>query len=487
LTGLQWLICDANQLTALDVSALKQLRSLECYNNQLTALDVSGLKQLQALKCYNNQLTALDVSGLTNLQGLDCSYNNMTSTADVTGWIGGEGWMFDPQHSATSPALTLSESTLNMSGGGMNSIRVVSNIDWTAVSDAAWLTVSPASGSNSGTLTVTAEANTVNSVRIATVTVSGNGITRTITVAQLAVAPPVLTVPVDRLSFETAGGMQTVFVSCNTTWTAVSDAEWFSVSPASGRSNGELIVIVGANPGYARTETVRITAGGLVRTIAVTQAAAQQVIVEPEPPVDNHGAIEVSLEIPVNELFSITFTLRLPAGFILDPDATALVSELLSGYQLVITPTGDGGWRFEIKPQAGLRSGDATAFQKVINIAYTINPESVPAGDYAVKITDVDLTLNSGETVHQDEISVPVHVTPAGNEAVDAAKITCVGALLTVNTPAAEQINVYSLSGARIYSVQKDAGAATFRLSGLPDGVYIVTGSSGWSKKVITN
>jgi hypothetical protein len=324
----------------------------------------------------------------------------MTSTADVTGWIGGKNWVFDPQNSAPSPSLTLSTSTLNVAAtGGTNSVTVTSNIGWTAVSDAAWITVAPASGANSGTLTVT----------------------------------------------------------------------------------------VAANPGYARIDSVRITDGGLVHTIAVTQAAAQQVIVEPEPPVDNHGTIEVSLEIPVNELFSITFTLRLPAGFILDPDATALVSELLSGYQLIITPTEDGGWRFEIKPQTSRRSDGETAYQKVVNIAYTISPESAPAGDYAVKLTDVDLTMNSGETVHRDEITVPVRVTSTGNAVIDAATVVYAGGLLTVNTPAVEQISIYSLSGARIYSVQKEAGTATFDLNRLPAGVYIVTGSSGWNRKIMNS
>jgi hypothetical protein len=58
---------------------------------------------------------------------------------------------------------------------------------------------------------------------------------------------------------------------------------------------------------------------------------------------------------------------------------------------------------------------------------------------------------------------------------------------LTVRSPSAEQIRVYSLSGTLLYSVQKDAGEANFDVGRLPKGVLIIRGSSGWVKKVIRN
>jgi hypothetical protein len=55
---------------------------------------------------------------------------------------------------------------------------------------------------------------------------------------------------------------------------------------------------------------------------------------------------------------------------------------------------------------------------------------------------------------------------------------------LTVNTLQAEQVVVYSSGGAPVYRERKAAGAVTFRLNRLPQGVYIVHGSSGWTRKV---
>ena len=386
---------------------------------------------------------------------------------------------------APAPALSVSPAALNVAAaGGPATVTVTSNVGWTTGVSSSWLTVSPSSGTNNGVITVTVAANTTTGVRTGDIAVYNGAVSDTIRITQAAA--PALTVSADTLSFEAAGGTQSVSVSSNTEWTADSDATWITVAPASGANNGTLTVTAAANPGYARADTVSVFAGGFVRKILVTQAAAQQIVVEPEPPVDNRGTIEVALEIPVNELFSITFTLRLPAGFILDQNATSLVSGLLSGYRLSITPTESGGWRFEITPQTALRNGDETVYQKVVNIVYTIAPESVPAGDYAVKLTDVNLQMNSGETVHRDEITVPVHVTSTGNAAVDATAVSYANGLLTVNTPVAEQITVYSVSGARIYSAPKEAGKATFDLSRLAKGVYIVTGNA-WTRKIINN
>ena len=83
-TALESLWCNNNQLTSLDVSGCTALRSLGCENNQLTSLDVSGCTALRFLDCYDNQLTSLDVSGCTALRSLDC-YDNQLTSLDVSG------------------------------------------------------------------------------------------------------------------------------------------------------------------------------------------------------------------------------------------------------------------------------------------------------------------------------------------------------------------------------------------------------------------
>ncbi|MCL1933374.1 MAG: leucine-rich repeat protein [Candidatus Azobacteroides sp.] len=89
---------------------------------------------------------------------------------------------------AGSPALSVSPTALSFAASGeQKSFSITSNTNWTAGSNADWLTVSPTSGSNNGTVTATATANTATTQRTATITVSGTGVAaQTINVTQAA-------------------------------------------------------------------------------------------------------------------------------------------------------------------------------------------------------------------------------------------------------------------------------------------------------------
>ncbi len=78
-TALTHLDCGINQLTNLDVSGATDLYFLQCQSNQLTTLDVSTNTALQYLYCYSNQLTSLDVSNDTTLKELHCQDNQLTN------------------------------------------------------------------------------------------------------------------------------------------------------------------------------------------------------------------------------------------------------------------------------------------------------------------------------------------------------------------------------------------------------------------------
>ena len=82
LNALQWLHCGGNRLTTLNVQGFNSLQELWCYhNNQLTALDVQGCSALKELYCSYNRLTALNVQGLTSLRRIDCETNQLTADA----------------------------------------------------------------------------------------------------------------------------------------------------------------------------------------------------------------------------------------------------------------------------------------------------------------------------------------------------------------------------------------------------------------------
>ncbi len=93
---------------------------------------------------------------------------------------------YDPANSTPTNTLSVSPTSLSYTvNGESKTVTVTCNTSWTATSSASWLTVSPASGSNNGTITARASANTAASQRTATITVSANGVTsQTISVTQ---------------------------------------------------------------------------------------------------------------------------------------------------------------------------------------------------------------------------------------------------------------------------------------------------------------
>lgn len=116
--------------------------------------------------------------------------NNSTEerTATITIEAGEDTKTVTVTQAAFVTELTLSQTSLSFEDvASTGSFTVTSNVYWDASSDQTWLTLSPNSGSPSSYasgVTVNVEANTSNDERTATITVTGNGITRTIAVTQ---------------------------------------------------------------------------------------------------------------------------------------------------------------------------------------------------------------------------------------------------------------------------------------------------------------
>jgi len=84
---LDYLKCNSNPLTSLDVTQNVSLTFLHCYNMQLASLDVSNNILLTELSASSNQLTMLDVSANTALNILDCSSNSGLTSLNLSNSI----------------------------------------------------------------------------------------------------------------------------------------------------------------------------------------------------------------------------------------------------------------------------------------------------------------------------------------------------------------------------------------------------------------
>ena len=171
-------------------------------------------------------------------------------------------------------SVSLTSLSLAAAGGSTGTFDVNSDTDWTVSSNQTWLTVNPASGSNNGTVTVTAQQNNTGAARTATVTVSATGVTsKTVTVTQA----PVLAVYPTEITLGAAENSSSTFnIASSRSWTVSSDQTWLTVNPTSGSNNGTVTVTAQQNnTGAARTATVTVSATGVTpRTVTVAQSGS---------------------------------------------------------------------------------------------------------------------------------------------------------------------------------------------------------------------
>ena len=169
--------------------------------------------------------------------------------------------------------------SISNTGGG--------TLSWTASDNAAWLTLSPASGTGNGTVTLTVATGTLTAATYSgTITLAATGassmtvpVTFTVTTAPV---PPTIGASPTSLSFtaQQGGGnpiAQTLNIS-NTgggtlSWSASPDTTWLAVSPASDTGNGAATVSATTGILTAGSYTGKITlsaTGASSMTVSVT-------------------------------------------------------------------------------------------------------------------------------------------------------------------------------------------------------------------------
>jgi hypothetical protein len=149
------------------------------------------------------------------------------------------------------------------------SVAVMSNTDWIVSNAVGWISMSANNGSGNAVLNIAIAAN-MGVARSATITVAAGSIERTIYVSQ-AMPADLLSLGSDTLSSTAYGDTLSVSLTCNTAWTVSSPIGWVVVNPPNGNGNGVLEMVIEPNPGAARSATITVTAGSIIRTIYVSQ------------------------------------------------------------------------------------------------------------------------------------------------------------------------------------------------------------------------
>ena len=194
-----------------------------------------------------------------------------SGTASRTGTITAAGQTITVTQAGQTCSYTVSSTSVSSSAaGGAQSATVTAaaGCSWTAVSNAAWISVTAGStGSGNGTVSYAVDANTATASRTGTIAVAGE----TITVTQAGQACSYIVSPTS-VSSSAAGGAQsaTVTAAAGCSWTAVSNTAWVSVSAGSSGSGNGTVATPSMRTPRPRRAPERVTVAG--QTVTVTQA-----------------------------------------------------------------------------------------------------------------------------------------------------------------------------------------------------------------------
>ncbi len=172
---------------------------------------------------------------------------------------------------------------------GKGTVVIESNLQWTASSDAEWITVDNGFGNHKGTFEFFVAANTTPNERSGKITITSNdGIVSTTVLVRQTSEGTQLVLGKDAVSFTKYAGEYLMSIACNGPWEVASSADWCTVDPTSGDGNGAFkITVEENNTGADRVATITVLteADGKteVHQIEVSQSASNAaLVVSPE-------------------------------------------------------------------------------------------------------------------------------------------------------------------------------------------------------------
>ena len=178
--------------------------------------------------------------------------NPTTETRSTTVTVSGVGvatQTITVTQNGQTPNLLVSSNAISIgaSNGSKQTINIASNIDWTVTCDQSWLTLSSASGSKSGEITLTALLNSTIVTRTAKVEISGKGVTSQIVEVAQDAGTPLLSVSVSQLTLSSPLNTATFTIVSNTSWEVLSNQTWLKASMLNGSGNATITLTAESN------------------------------------------------------------------------------------------------------------------------------------------------------------------------------------------------------------------------------------------------
>jgi hypothetical protein len=197
--------------------------NLECYPKDILASDLNKDNYPELIIANYNRPNIILGNNLGQIEPIPVWQSVVTDpTINIREFINADGekrLLFGKSREGTlefynvnpsnSNTLSVTPNIQNINYHAGNKLfNINSNTIWSVTNDAPWLTVSPTNGSGNGILNVIFTANTLSSSRVATITISGNGVSsQSLTINQEGISltlPILTTVDISKITKTTA-------------------------------------------------------------------------------------------------------------------------------------------------------------------------------------------------------------------------------------------------------------------------------------------
>jgi M6 family metalloprotease-like protein len=164
--------------------------------------------------------------------------------------------------SAVGPYIDFQPGPISMAftNGSTNNVLLSSNVNWTISNTASWLGVSPLSGSNMSSLTLTSlSANTTGAPRSTWIYATDGTVKDSVEIIQLDGISPNLSLSKSIITLAPPSGSNDFFdVTSNVSWSFSGVPAWLTMNPTTGSNNATISVTANSvnNTGLTRTATV---------------------------------------------------------------------------------------------------------------------------------------------------------------------------------------------------------------------------------------
>ena len=361
---------------------------------------------------------------------------------------------------AFSPTFSVTPATLTFTFDGEDkALTVTANRPWTAQCDASWITLSTASGTGNGTITVTAPAYEDEQPRTAKIIFVSGALKETVTVTQNPKpGPAFVALDYTELTLPEGASQRLVVTTYPKKADINRDVKWYSSNNDIATVNRDGTVTALA-PGRADI-TVVANVGGQQTACRVRVVPAEQMVSVTS---GGDNTLRLALVAPSDADFTLSFDVDLPEGFALDAKKTAPDASLAAGYAVTVT-----GKRVEMKPN-GLRSGGTMEKRNLLTFACTAAP-GTSKGSYKAALRNFTFTPTAGYALQN--ITVPFTFThTVANQTIDGLRVYAAGGALHLTLPKAETVHIYNVVGSLVRTMNASAGD---HVQPLASGVYVV-------------